>query len=448
MRRLLALLVNGTLISFAVLLCLTGCWRREASPELEKFKQVIKNDNVVIILVDTLRADHLPFYGYSKNTAPYLNSLAHESVVFEKAFSPSSATSPAIASIFTGLFPAQHGVITGKEATRRLSKNHPEVMINRVPESLETLAELMQKQGYKTFGLSDNLHIAEDVGFAQGFESFVTLSYRGAPRVNEQIRRWSEQMKQGGQYFLYLHYMDPHEPYHKRKPWFVGGANNRESLINAYDSEINYCDAAIQEMFDLMQWRENAVVIVIADHGEELWAHGKRGHGRNLYVQVTHVPLFVYHRDLKARRIPDFVSTIDLLPTMAQWFDVETDDRWRGHSLNGLMFGRPREQKEIYSELIRYPQDTRSSYRAVVQHGHHFIESVTPDGVVTEEMFNLASDPAEQNNIIEESPEMAQKLRQILRRTVNEHVLVEQEKVNLELDEETTKNLKTLGYLK
>jgi arylsulfatase A-like enzyme len=157
----------------------------------------VKNYNVVLIVIDTLRSDHLPFYGYKKNTAPFMSDLARQSVVFKNAFSASSWTSPATASIFTSLYPFQHGVLLGLMAILKANAEDPSIRVNRIPEEIETLPEVMKKNGFRTYGVSDNLNIGIKQGFTQGFDRFETFNYNGAPRVNDVLKSKPEMDRKG-----------------------------------------------------------------------------------------------------------------------------------------------------------------------------------------------------------------------------------------------------------
>ena len=143
--------------------------------------------NIVLVVIDTLRADHLPFYGYPKETAPFLSELAAQGVVFEKAYAASSWTSPATASIFTSLYPFQHGVTMGLLLQKQLINKDQSIKVNRIPKELTTLPEAFRINGYRTFGVSDNFNISEGQGFGQGFDRLLGFSHRGGQFINEQI---------------------------------------------------------------------------------------------------------------------------------------------------------------------------------------------------------------------------------------------------------------------
>ena len=263
-------LILLSLICFGMLLF--SCSNQRAS----------KEPNIVVIVIDTLRQDHLPFYGYPKDTAPFLSKVAARSVVFENAYSVSSWTAPATASIFTSLNPIQHGVTTGMLATRKLQMINSKIKLNKIPNQLETMPEVLKKAGYKTYAVADNFNISEEEGFDQGFDKFITYNYKTADRVNDTLKKMQKEIKNAGKYFLYIHYMDTHEPYHKRAPWFEESDDPREVKISAYDSEINYVDGKIKEAFEFFGWDENTLVIITSDHGEEFYDHGKWGHGENI----------------------------------------------------------------------------------------------------------------------------------------------------------------------
>ena len=140
--------------------------------------------NVVVIVIDTLRADHLPLYGYAHPTTPFLSELARDGIVFDRAYSTSSWTAPATASLFTSLYPFQHGVVTGMVATLRARRLDPTITLNAIPGEATTLPEIMRRAGYRTFGVADNLNICAAEGFDQGFDEFRSYNDRGAAAVN------------------------------------------------------------------------------------------------------------------------------------------------------------------------------------------------------------------------------------------------------------------------
>ena len=241
--------------------------------------------NIILIVIDTLRADHLPFYGYQKNTAPFLDSISNQCFVFDNACAASSWTAPSTASIFTSLYPFQHGVITGFFATEKLQKDNMEIVLNKIPDVIPTIPEILRSIGYKTYGFAANINISQKLGFARGFDVFAHTNDTPADVLNREIIKWSGNMKASSPYFLYIHYNDPHFKYRKRKPWYQKNEDAILDTISAYDSEISYVDEKIREIFDLLELADsNTLLIITSDHGEEFNDHGDLGHGKNFIL--------------------------------------------------------------------------------------------------------------------------------------------------------------------
>lgn len=423
------------------------------SSDQERRAREIASSNVVVVVVDTLRADHLPLYGYAKDTAPFITALGKRSIVFDRAFSACSSTGPAMASVFTSMYPSQHGFITGFFATKRLINADPRVRISRIPSGIVTLGQRFKEAGFRTFGVSDNLNISAEQGFTKGFDRFVTYRYRGAPVVNHTVLEWKEELldRSKGRYFLYVHYMDPHVPYHKREPWYEEGRNRRESLVNAYDSEIRYADEHIRLLFSELDLERDSIVVFLADHGEEFGEHGRRGHGKALYRESIHVPLFFYHQALQPRRVNEIVHTIDVLPTLASMLGWAPDQTWVGQTLEPFwQAGMPRpdyQERALFSQLLRRPEQVEDAKEAVVHQDHHLIVSTQKGQTPTEELFNLNDDFSESHNLAAEMPEVRRALGAKFAELHDTARQVAAEDVEIHLDREAIKSLKTLGYL-
>jgi arylsulfatase A-like enzyme len=239
--------------------------------------------DVVVIVIDTLRADHLPLLGYEKETAPFLTELAESRGAWALAHSTSSWTAPASASLHTSTQAIQHGVRDGFRATQVRRRNDTSIRVDRIPDELETMAEAFHEAGYATFGVADNRNICREMGFDQGFERFSTMNYEGADAVNARVMAWSDAIDAARPYFLYLHYMDPHRPYNQHDSSYRPTGDERLDQIAAYDSEIAFVDARIRALHDRFGWDENTVIVVTSDHGEEFLEHGGWDHGRTLY---------------------------------------------------------------------------------------------------------------------------------------------------------------------
>ena len=250
--------------------------------------------NVVLITIDTLRADHLSCYGYERNTSPNIDRIAEKGVIFKNVYAPSSWTAPSMVSLFTAVYPINHGVTHGVGYEKNVTRSIQEIF----SEELVTLAEILKAHGYTTFGVASNLHLSERFGFARGFDYFKCLPFIPAPPVNKTIYSWEDEIKHSDKFFLWVHYFDPHHFYFARSPWIDDYSppeltqklnlpkkpweelqafipvleKDPEALSNLvalYDSEINFVDSYIGELIKRFEFDKNTLLIITADHGEE-----------------------------------------------------------------------------------------------------------------------------------------------------------------------------------
>jgi arylsulfatase A-like enzyme len=277
--------------------------------------------NIVIFLSDTLRADHLGLYGHRCGTSPRLDDFAREAITFDEAWSVSSWTAPAVASLFTGLGPEAHGV-HGLDI--------------RLVDSVQTLAERLRASGYRTAAFVGNELIDPSRGFEQGFETWngprPMALYGARPRiVVEHALRWLDSAAEP--FFLYVHTLDPHGPYEpapEHRKLFathdhVGGqvpAHMRKERA-AYEGEIHEADAAFGAFLDSLRTRgllDRSLLAFTADHGEEFGDHGGRGHGHSLYPELVRVPLILRLPGgaLAAQRVAAPVQHPDLFVTLLE----------------------------------------------------------------------------------------------------------------------------------
>jgi arylsulfatase A-like enzyme len=434
-----------------------------------------RNFNIVLIVIDTLRSDHLPFYGYKKNTAPFLNELSKKAVVFRSAYSASSWTSPATASIFTSLYPFQHGVLMGLHGIRIARKVNPDIKLNKIPAEITTITEVLKKKGYKTYGIADNWNIDEKQGFTQGFDKFQTFGYETAAVVNETLLKWQEEIMNSRKYFLYIHYMDPHVPYHRREPWYKPGKNKKEHRISCYDSEINYVDKHIREIFNSFLWDKNTLLIITSDHGEGLMDHLKWGHGNSLYREEIQVPLLIYLPGGKIyRRININVSTIDILPTVRDLTGLPVDRNDAGVSLVPLIENRKNNlhNRYLFSHLLWAKLAEREiEFRTTIYKDWHFIirsprkwkQEVGKEDDLSDakyfgwryllrnpdnkELFHIKDDEKEEINKILEEGEIAGILEGKLKEFMVKCKKIKQKSFDYKLNKEEEKKLKSLGYI-
>lgn len=320
--------------------------------------------NVLFILVDTLRYDHLTSYGYERPTSPEIDRLlAKPGVVVEEAYSQAPWTLPSVASFLTG---RQPGDVLGDD---------PKAY--GIPKEIPTLAQALQKLGYETGGFFANQILHEGNGFGRGFTTFYSppsgtksLDQPDSAQMNARVLPWLEAHR-NDPFFLYVHYLDPHDPYENpeivdnRSPFFPkyrGNLTGRHvhgvyagrvplerpgqdvaHLTALYDSEIRYVDARIGELLRAIppDVLANTLVVLTADHGEELYDHGGWKHGFTLYEDQIHVPLLLrWDGRLPAgRRLPGTVSLLDLMPTIVQAAGGKPDPAWEGIDLLPALTG-------------------------------------------------------------------------------------------------------------
>ena len=378
-------------ITAVVLLLITGVggswWRT--------FHQAPPPIGVVIITLDTTRADRLSAYGFMDAAMPHLDRLAREGVVFDQATSPAPLTLPAHCSLFTGLFPPAHGV--RDNADRPLSSEHT------------TLAEILRAQGFRTGAFVGSVVLDADRGLAQGFDTYSGVvdtgtSERapGPPRrrpgdevVTEAIR-WIERIDDS-RFFVWAHLYDPHRPYDPPEPF-------RSRYTDPYTAEIAFADAQIGRLLETLDRRkllDRTIVVVAADHGESLGDHGERDHGIFVYESVLHVPLIIRAPNVSPRRVADVVRLVDLMPTMLDLLGVPHRPV-DGKSLTGVLHGEPQHvELDAYSES-QYPlRFGWSPLRALRAGRYKLIEAPRP------ELYDLDQDPFEQRNIYEERRDLA-----------------------------------------
>jgi choline-sulfatase len=404
-----------------------------------------RRPNLVVILIDTLRADHLPVYGYPADTAPFLTRLAAESVVFTAAQSTSAWTAPATASLFTSLYPFQHHVDTGFMVTQQMREVGQEIRLNRLPPEVPTLPEVMKAAGYSTFGITANVNIGEVMGFARGFDRFRHFPEDvPAGVLAEKAKQW-DRRRGGAPYFLYMHFLDPHAPYRENAPWFVPRPDPAANRMAAYDSEIRLVDSVLEDLYRTLGWDRDTLLIVLADHGEEFADHGGRGHGQTLFSEMLNVPLIVHAPGrFRPRRVSEPVGLIDVLPTLRDLTGTPADPLDEGRSLRPLLEGGPSdpERRSLFAHLIR--RDQRGRLLHSVRRGRWKYIEGTQGGPF---LFDLAHDPRETTNLVETSPALAGHLRTNLRDAVRFGRTFSSGQATTILDPSTAETLRALGYV-
>ena len=369
------------------------------------FRPVAPAVGLVIITLDTTRADRLSPYGYMDISLPGLERLAREGVVFDDATSPVPLTLPAHASLFTGLWPSNHGV-----------RDNADPPVN---DSKTTLAETLLSKGFRTGAFVGSAVLNPDRGLKQGFEV-----YRGVPddlpdtpasrqrrgdAVVDDALEWLDTVGES-QFFLWAHLYDPHRPYNPPEPYATKYGHD------LYLAEIASADAQIGRLLAALERRsllDRTVVVVAGDHGESLGDHGERDHGVFVYQSVIRVPLIIRAPAMKPTRVGAAVRLIDVMPTVLDLLQtpaVAVD----GVSTVDLMTGRRDDLKlQVYAESL-YPERLGWSGLRSLRDGHlKFIDAPRP------ELYDLADDPFEEENLYESRRALSETFRAAVLKLAN-----------------------------
>jgi arylsulfatase A-like enzyme len=383
--------------------------------------------NLMLVVVDTLRADAVEPFGPAAGTTPAVARLASDGVAFERTYAQSSWTRPSIASILTGQYPSRHGAVHKMDI---------------LPEAATTLAEVLRAAGYWTAAFVNNINVAPVFNFQQGFDEYVYLEpefyfgatdsaaklaiykglrlarerffgrrmyfqhyYQDAQVVNRRVLGWLDE-KPPEPFFLLVHYMDPHDPYFEIPYTGRGVARvmhpspppeSAAELRELYRQEVRYLDDALHVLFDRLRGSglyERTAIVLTADHGEEFQEHGGWWHGTTLYEEAIRVPLIikpVQGRDRGLRR-PDPARTIDIAPTLLAAAGVAAPPGVQGGDLfNGHV------TEPLYAE-----EDLEGNRLAAIQVGDWKLITANADnprGLEPLELYNLAADPGERTNL-------------------------------------------------
>jgi len=461
MKRLLFLLYITAILFF-----LSG----KFALSLDDQQVVSKSDfNIVLITIDALRADHLSCYGYPRKTSPNIDKIAEKGIIFKNAIAPSSWTVPSMASLFTSLYPINHGVILGKlvdifrkSLKKKLEDENKMNIVQVLSDELTILPEILKIHGYTTFGVASNLLLDEKTGFARGFDYFKNLNSLPAPSVNKTIYSWEDKIKRADKFFLWLHYFDPHHPYHARTPWIEKYttkaltrklklydkkrdpeiisilkkyAQAKSNYTALYDSEINFVDSYVGELIQKFELDKNTLIIITADHGEEFLEHGKVGHGYNLYKETINVPLIIkLPNNSRKKTVEKYVNLIDIMPTILHLLNINTPKQTLGESFHGM--GRNYNFAELHANETILKTIMTSEWKYIYDYYDN-----------TEKLFNIKSDPFELNNLIDKKIKQANKLKEQLFKWVSNSKKYYPKRKAFKLSSEEKEKLKALGYI-
>lgn len=395
--------------------------------------------NIILVAVDTLRADHLGCYGYARPTSPHMDALAETSVVGDWHMSPAIPTHPAFTTINTGQFSITHGIVAHGGS-------------REIPRDAPWLPSILHAHGYTTCAV-DNLSQWR-LDFHRGYEFYIDPTKRRALHVNADNREinrralpWLEHHR-NERFFLFIHYWDPHTPYlpprayrtlfykgdpndpahhglegmerHKlgrawRETWFNQlGPNitDPEYIVALYDGEIRYCDEGIGRLIQQVErlgLKEKTIILIIGDHGELMYRHGIFFDHHGLYDGNLHVPFILQHPELAPRRIRSMTAHVDIAPTLLDLCGIAIPETMEGICLTPWLEGT---RTDPVREFVVCQECTWQMKWAIRTESHKFISARKPDfyGTPLKELYDLRADPQELRNIISQDPETAQHL--------------------------------------
>lgn len=436
--------------------------------------------NVLVIVVDTLRADHLPAYGYEGGRTPNLDRFAEDAVRYEQAFANASWTRPSFASILTGRYASSHGVM-GKP--------------DSLPDDAVTLPEALREGGYETAGFVTNFNVGPYFNFQQGFDEYAFLepefvlgaddsaaklllvqflrqrieqlraaggavepgtAYQDAETVNRHLVSWLERGRRQRPFFLFVGYMDPHDPYFPH-PYdgtgYARAAHQRPDpseaprLRELYDGEITYWDEHFGRLMDELRRRglyDDMMIVVTSDHGEEFAEHGGFWHGTTLYDEQLHVPLFVkYPRGERGGTSEArWVQSVDIMPSVLAAAGLSAVAGVQGHVFEqsaAVVFAEESHEGNVLTS-VRERRESGAFKIITANEGN-------PRGLAAVELYAVDDDPGEQANVADSRADDLRGITVTLeeaRRLAAEGRL---ESGSVDMDEDTRRQLCALGYI-
>jgi arylsulfatase A-like enzyme len=446
------------------------------APEVARTTAGANGPNVVLIIVDTLRADHIGAYGARNVSTPAMDALARDGIVFERAYAQSSWTRPSISSIVTGLYPGSHSVMHKTDL---------------LPAEVVTIAESMREAGYRTSGFVTNINVAPSFNFQQGFDEYRYLApnfffgatdsgsklalysvmrlvrerflskekwvahyYQDADTVNRMALPWVDSHR-GDRSFVLIHYMDPHDPYFEIP--YNGRAIARvdtpnpaperaEELRALYATNIEYFDTFLAKVFAQLEAQglyKEALIVLTADHGEEFHEHGGWWHGTTLYDEQIHVPLIVKlpgNRNAGARETA-LARSVDIAPTLLTVAGASVPAAVQGRDL----FGNTTAPAGVYAEE---------------DHEGNVLESIrttdwklilanpgNPRGLAEIALYDLVADPGERNNVAAGETSRVAELKKDLVTLRDASRASAVSGVSGAIDDADMERLKALGYV-
>jgi len=420
----------------------------------------------LIVVIDTLRSDHCSLYGYERDTTPQLDALAAGGVTCDMAYSPTGTTCPSHATLFTARHPGTHGLVRNG-----LVLSDDEL----------TLAELALREGYRTAGFVSSFPVSRQFGFDQGFEYFDDSFDRALGSLP--MRRWNGRALGVAEGFdrppaattdaaldwlraqgdaddpilMWVHLFDPHAPWEPTEPYaeqFVPAEGSENEIdIGRYDAEVAASDAQLGRLLSAFSSRNDVLVVVTSDHGEGLWDHGWRSHDRSTYEEEVRVPLvFSWPGSLpEGRRVEAPVHLVDVAVTVASAIGLSFDGaEIQGRDLMPILRGESSGQLDRALYLSRpYWPEGREKYaergRGLGVRSGHWKYFEAPEEE-RRELYDLRRDPGEQQNLVEQHPDVAERLSKLVADWAARTWRVD-DSLASDVSQETELGMRALGYV-
>lgn len=392
---------------------------------------------VVIISVDTCRADSLSCYGYHRNTTPNIDALAEEATLFSHVLTTVPLTLPAHSSMMTGTNPPYHGVHHNLDY--------------RLEESSVTLAEILQREGYTTGAIISAYVLDSEFGLDQGFDTYYDDFVEPMPTFFHEERKGGEasriacewlEKQQAERFFLFLHYYDPHWPYDPPEPF----ASTYADI--PYPGEVAYTDHCIGQVIEKLKdlnLYDSTLLIVTSDHGESFGEHSENQHGYYIYQSTVHVPLVIkVPGGSEGKRVNQTVSLVDVVPTICSVLGIAPPSPIHGVDLSGFLKRRgniKKTERYIYCESVLPTRYECNPLLGVVSDRWKYIQAPR------QELYDLSKDPREEENLFSKDPKRARFLQEHLKLLLEEQVRTEEPEDAFVLSAKSRRRLESLGYV-
>lgn len=464
-----------------------------------------RRPNIVLISIDTLRADALEPWGAARPTSPNISRLASESWVFENAYSQAGVTAPAHMTLLTSLYPTVHGVsnlsVSGKE---RAEEERDYAQAIHLDPKVKTLAGVLAENGWRTAGFTSGGNLSSELGFDQGFHEYGDAPSAGVngndgPWFDAgEVEAWLAQHAREP-FFLFVHTWIPHMPYLPKPPWdtafdpdyrgpivssraafdalgehadeavvprgMLRGVDRKDPIETGhvralYDGDVRYADEAVGELLAVLEQAgvmDDTILVLVSDHGEQFLEHGAFGHPAELWTYLVHVPLIIRMPTREARTFDATVRLIDVMPTLLDLVDVSPPPELQGRSLLPLLEG-PLEEVPTISEIV-----TRWKYDGVEKTPHRLVRAIRSGNwtyvkrsyynIRTEELYDRSSDPGEKLNLAPKRKEHAETLKRFRDIDAKHEAACETLSARfvgtrVEVSDETLEEIGKLGYVR